>query len=667
MLTANSPTTSTTNQATAPDTAYPHLLSPLTIAGHVLRNRVLMPPMGTEMCTEYGLSTPREAAYYGARAVGGTAVVMTGINFVQSELEPIHKGLARVDSDDCIPGLRGIAEAVHAGGGLAALQLTPGLGRNNQYYDELGMEPVSSSDNTYFFDPSRRCRPLTTEEIRLIVQRVGEAARRGAEAGFDAIDLHGHTGYLVDQFMSALWNRRTDEYGGSPENRARFAVECLRAIKDNAPDCIVSFRISVNHRFEGGRTWEETQALVQALEAGGLDMILCDDGSYEAMDYVFPPYYLGDAPMWEAAARVKEVVSIPVAACGSLTPEIGERLIAEGSADLVALGRPLIADPDLVVKLEQGRRADVRPCIRCNQMCTGNAFFGLPVACAVNPEAGFELERVIEPGSVTEPKRVVVVGAGPAGLEFARVAGLRGHRVEIYEKGDRIGGVLLPAATPDFKRELFRMIGWWERQLEQIPTVSIHLGHEVTVDDEVLTGADVLVLANGSHPFVPESVVVAPGARPIDVLAFHRGAPLGQRVVVCGGGLSGADAALEIAQKGHAVVILEMVEEIAGDMLMLNRISLLRELEAHGVEIRTRTLVKEITPEGVRVTGPEGAAELVEADTVITAFGLKPATGAGDALAAAVPGAEVIRVGDCVKPRKVGDAINDAYVAALAL
>lgn len=645
------------------ETAYPHLLSPLPIAGHVLRNRVIMPPMGTEMGTEDGLSTPREAAYYGARAAGGTAVVMTGVNFVQSDLEPVQKGLARADSDACTPGLRGIADAVHAGGGLAALQLTPGLGRNNQNYDAFGMAPVSSSDNTYFFDPSRRCRPLTTEEIRLIVTRVGEAARRGAEAGFDVIDLHGHTGYLVDQFMSAVWNRRTDEYGGSPENRARFAVECLAAIKDSAPGCITSFRISVNHRFEGGRTWEETQALVQALEAGGLDMILCDDGSYEAMDYVFPPYYLGDAPMWEAAAKVKEVVSIPVAACGSLTPEIGDQLLADGKADLIAMGRPLIADPEIVAKLRAGRREDIRPCIRCNQLCTGNAFFGLPIGCAVNPEVGYERERVIVPGSVAEPKRIAVIGAGPAGLEFARVAGTRGHVVDVYEKGEEIGGVLLPAATPDFKRELFRMIGWWRRQLDALDTVTIHLGHEVSPTDAVLEDADVVVVAAGSHPFIPGSVAVAEDAAPVDVLAFHRGAELGHRVIVCGGGLSGADAALEIAQDGHEVVILEMADEIAGDMLMLNRISLLRDLAEHGVEIRTGALVREILPGGVRVTDSEGVESLVEGDTVITAFGLRPAT----EIAAALAPREVIALGDCVKPRKVGDAINDAYVAGLAV
>ncbi len=644
-----------------PPRSYETLLSPIRIGGLELPNRVVLAPMGTEMGTEDGRSTPREAAYYGARAAGGTALVMTGVNFVQSDLEPIAHGLARADTDDeHTAGLRGIAEAIHAAGGLAALQLTPGLGRNNQNYDAMGMEPVSSSDNTYFFDPERRCRPLTTEEIRLIVLRMGEAARRAHEAGSNVVDIHGHTGYLVDQFMSSCWNRRTDEYGGSPENRARFAVECIRAVKENAPDAVVSFRISVNHRFDGGRTREETQELVRALEAGGLDMILCDDGSYEAMDYVFPPYYLGDDCMVDAAKRVKDVVSIPVGACGNITPDSGEAILQRGDANLIVIGRGLIADPDLVAKLREGRPEDVRPCIRCNQLCTGNAFFGKAIGCAVNPEVGYEGVRVITPTDA--PRRIAIIGAGPAGLEAARVAGGRGHTVDVYEQREDIGGVLLPAAAPDFKEELRRMIPWWRTQLDALDTVTVHLREAIAADDPRLAKADEVIVAAGSQPLMPASI---PGIeRVIDVLAFHEGAEVGHRVVMCGGGLSGADAALELAEAGHEVVIVEMSDEIARDMLMLNRISLLRNLTEAGVRILTGTTVTAIGGDGVHVEGHDGASVL-EADTVIAAFGSRPATGLAEELAA--QGISARTVGDCVSPRKVGDAVNDAYELALAL
>lgn len=643
-------------------TDFSSLLSPLQIGALRLPNRVIMSPMGTEMGTADGRSTPREAAYYAARAAGGTALVMTGVNFVQSDLEPVAPGLARADTDEHTAGLKAIADAVHAAGGLAALQLTPGLGRNNQYYDQHGMEPVSSSENTYFFDPQRLCRPLTTEEIELLVRRTGEAARRAHEAGFDVIDIHGHTGYLVDQFMSACWNRRTDEYGGSPENRARFAVECIRAVKQNAPGRVVSFRISVNHRFEGGRTWEETQQLAKALEAGGLDMILADDGSYEAMDYVFPPYYLGDDCMADAARRLREVLSIPVAACGNITPENGEKLLERGHADLIAIGRGLIADPDLVSKLREGREQDVRPCIRCNQMCTGNAFFGAAIGCAVNPEVGYEGVRVLSPAP--QRRRVAIIGGGPAGLEAARAAGTRGHHVELFEQRENLGGVLLPAATPDFKRELRRMIPWWERQLAHLENVTVHLGQQIDPTDPRLAEFDEVIVAAGSTPVLPGMIEGLDREGVIDVLDFHEGAPVGRRVVVCGGGLSGADAALELAQLGHRVTVVEMAEEIARDMLPLNRAALLRDLGAHDVELLTSATVQAVTGAGVVIEGPEGR-RVLEADTVISAFGLRPATHLAEQFVER--GVTVRTVGDCVSPRKVGDAVNDAYVLALEL
>lgn len=489
---------------------------------------------------------------------------------------------------------------------------------------------------------------------------MGEAARRAHEAGFDVVDIHGHTGYLVDQFMSSCWNRRTDEYGGSPENRARFAVECIRAVKENAPDAVVSFRISVNHRFDGGRTRDETQELVRALEAGGLDMILCDDGSYEAMDYVFPPYYLGDDCMVDAAKRVKDVVSIPVGACGNITPDSGEAILQRGDADLIVIGRGLIADPDLVAKLREGRPENARPCIRGNQLCTGNAFFGKAIGCAVNPEVGYEGVRVISPTDA--PRRIAIIGAGPAGLEAARVAGGRGHTVDVYEQREDIGGVLLPATAPDFKEELRRMIPWWRTQLDALDTVTVHLGEAIAADDPRLAEADEVIVAAGSQPLMPASI---PGIeRAIDVLAFHEGAEVGHRVVMCGGGLSGADAALELAEAGHEVVIVEMADEIARDMFMLNRISLLRNLAEAGVRILTGTTVTAIGGDGVHVEGHDGASVL-EADTVIAAFGSRPATGLAEELAA--QGISARTVGDCVSPRTVGDAVNDAYELALAL
>ncbi|NLT28918.1 MAG: FAD-dependent oxidoreductase [Propionibacterium sp.] len=540
------------------------------------------------------------------------------------------------------------------------MQLTGGLGRNNQYCATLGMEPRSSSDNTWFFDPTVICKPLEIDEIHKLVAAFGDAAARAAKAGVDAIDIHGHTGYLVDQFMSACWNRRTDEYGGSVENRCRFVNEVVAAVKQNAPGLPVSFRISVDHKFEGGRTWEETKFIVRELERGGVDLIICDDGSYEAMDYVFPPYYLGDNCMVSAAERVKQVVDIPVAACGNITAEAGEEILARGGADMIGIGRGLIADPEIINKIKAGRAESIRPCIRCNQMCTGHAFIGKPLGCAVNPEVGYEGERVLT--EVSDPKNVVIVGAGPAGLEAARVAGRRGHRVRVYEATDRIGGVLFPAATPDFKRELRKMIDWWQRELDELPNVEVTLNHRIEADAPDLREAEAILVATGSQPLLPAGI---PGIEhAIDVLYAHTGATVGQRVVVCGGGLSGADYALEIAEEGHEVTIVEMADEIARDMFSINKVSLLRSLAEAGVTVLTNTTVTEIKPDGVTATGPDGELTL-PADTVVAAFGVLPETDLIGALADL--GDKATAMGDCVDPRKVGDAINEGYEAAFAL
>ena len=640
---------------------FTHLLEPITIGNVTIDNRLLLTPMGTELGTVDGKSTPAEAAYYAARAAGGTGLVMTGINFVSGIIDPIAPGLARLDTDEHTAGIKAIADAVHAAGGKLATQFTMGLGRNNQYCATLNMEPRSSSDNTWFFDPNVICKPLTVEEIARIVSDTGDAARRAYEAGVDIIDIHGHTGYLVDQFMSPCWNRRTDQYGGSVENRCRFAAELIAAVKENAPGLPVSFRISVNHLFEGGRTADETIPIVQELEKAGIDLLICDDGSYEAMDYVFPPYYLGDNCMVQAAEQMKPHVSIPVAACGNITPGNGEEILARGGADMIGIGRGLIADPDIIVKIKAGQAARIRPCIRCNQLCTGNAFNGKAIGCAVNPEVAHEFEWKI--ADAPAAKRIAIVGAGPAGLEAARVAGLRGHQVDVYEKSDRLGGVLFPAATPDFKRELHKMIDWWEGELAPLDNVQIHFDHEITADSPELAEADEVIVATGSKPVAPP----IPGLdKPIvmEVIEAHTGGEPGKRVVVCGGGLSGADLGLELAEDGHEVTIVEMVDEIARDMLFLNRTSLLRSLDEHDVKVLTSTKVIEVVDDGVVVEGPDGQQTL-QCDTVVAAFGVAPENELVGALSGL--GAKVHALGDCVQPRKVGDAINDAYVLAYSI
>lgn len=300
---------------------FDHILAPGRIGRLELKNRVLMPPMGSGMGTPEGWFSERQCAYYAERARGGAALIVTELTAAVTDFE-ILAGLNRADTDEAIPGIRALADAVHAAGGKLAVQLTAGQGRNNPAFT-ADRPPVSASDNPNFFAPDVLCRALETEEVATIVRRFGEAALRCAAAGVDMIDVHGHTGYLIDQFLGRQWNRRTDQYGGSVENRTRFAAEIVQAIKGAVPQMPVSFRLSVSNRMPGSRDAAEAQQIALILQEDGVDLLMADDGAYDSMDYVFPPYYLGDAPMVGAAQTLKEVLSIPVLAVGNLKP--GER------------------------------------------------------------------------------------------------------------------------------------------------------------------------------------------------------------------------------------------------------------------------------------------------------------------------------------------------------
>lgn len=640
---------------------FERLLSPGQWGPMEVRNRLVMPPMGTGMSEPDGSFSAMEIEYYAERAHGGTGLVMTGIVGVDDDLDPLTPGLPRATSDDHVPAMQRLAEAVHAGGAKLAVQLTAGVGRN-AFVADPDAPPPSASAVPAFADPSVDCRPVTTEELARLVERFAAAARRAVEAGVDAIDLHGHTGYLIDQFMSEVWNHRDDAYGGDFEGRMRLPVEIVHAVREAVgADVPVSFRLSMAHGFDGGRTLEDGQAIARRLVEAGIDVLEPDLGSYEAMDYVFPPYYLGDAPMVSAAEAARQVVDVPVVAVGNLTPEGAEAVLADGVADFAAIGRGLIADPAWGEKLAAGARERLRPCIRCNQMCIGGHLIGSHTGCAVNPPVGRLGDASAAPASAS--RRVLVVGGGPAGLEAARVAATRGHEVTLCERDEALGGVIRPASRPEFKRELGALVDWWVTELDALG-VDVRLGSQITIDSPELDWADAVIVATGSRPLRLD-IPGIDGDHVTAVLAFHeRSEPVAGDVVVAGGGLSGCDAALEAAADGARVTIVEMEDDIARDMIPINRITLLGKLAQQGVAVRTGHRLEAIEPGRVLATDKDGQVVKIPADRVIDALGVRP----HDTLARTLDDRHrVVTVGDCVEPRKVGEAVHAGFDAAATL
>ena len=643
---------------------YSILWRPIDINKCRIRNRISMSGMGTFTPTTVDqVETESGLRYYEERAKGGIGLIHTGAYFID---EKTAQGGRTLDfsTDKSIPSGTTLTERVHRWGAKIFAQLSCGTGRNGM--PQIGERvPISSSENPSFYNPDMICRALTIDEIEEMMEHWKVAALNAVRMGFDGIQIHAHAGYLMDQFMSEIWNHRTDKYGGSFENRCRFTMETVDAIRSVVgPDFPITYRISLDHRFPGGRTIEESMKILDVLDKSGIDAFDIDAACYETMDYIFPTRYTGEACMAYVCEEARKHLTKPIINTGNHSMESAVALLESGNADIVQFGRQSIADPQFANKLREGRREDVRPCIVCNEECIGRIFGRLTqLSCTVNPSVGFESYMEVKP--VSKPTNVVVIGGGPGGLEAARCAAERGCSVTLYEKADHLGGTFLTIATGDFKWRMPQLIEWYRVQLEKLG-VKVVLNTEMSVDDPVLKSADAIFVATGSKSFMP-NIPGIDNKKVIDVVDVHKnGMPEGKNVVICGGGLSACDTAIEYGKAGDRhISIVEMLPDVGSDVMVVNKISVDRLLKEYNVELLTSTKVVGVTDEGVEVEH-DGAKRIVPADVVVAAFGRARNLELADAIENAYPTKTTI-IGDCMKPAKAGPAIREGFYAAMSL
>lgn len=621
------------------------LFEPITIRGMTLKNRIIMPAMQVSL----GFRSSQAQAYFSERARGGVAAIITPATSVDSFI--FDEAWGRVGAAArFISGARLLVDAVHEAGAKVGIQLWHG----NYLPQGIGMmdgrgQPVAPS-------PREEMRELTVAEIHSIALKFALAAVGAKLAGFDFVELHGAHGYLLSQFFSPAFNRRTDEYGGDLAGRMRFALECVSttrtAVGENYP---VFFRVGAWEDMADGIKTEEAVQFAAELEGTGVDVIDVSVGYLSELGSGASPG--PDKPMGtfvHLAEAIKKKVTIPVVAVGRLnSPDIAEALLAEGKADLVAIGRQLIADPLWPKKVAAGQTENIVPCLSCN-ICLDTIFATEELKCSVNASLAKEEEYALRP--TKKKRKVLVVGGGPAGMEAARTAAMRGHEVVLWEKKEELGGQLLLAAVAPHKEVIIHLNKYMAGQLKKAG-VQIVLGHEATAESVKAMRPEVVVLATGSTPFIPD----IPGVRrdnvvlALDVLAgWER---VGDRVVVIGGELVGCETADYLAQKGKIVTIARRGPSIAAGMNPRARDNLLARLIKNGVTMLTGVRYEEITDKGLVITDKEGQKQNIEADTVALATGAIPKT----ELTTELEGQDIALhfIGDCVTPGKIIDAIRD--------
>lgn len=642
------------------------LLEPGYIGKLKIKNRVVMAAMGAHGLHEEGGDWgERYRAYYAARAAGGVGLITTEATFVTQALEPFTKGLFNLASDRHVSSLRLLADTLHSYGCRLSIQLTAGFGRvvPPPVVPE-GVLPVSASVNTHHspvipLGPDAKTRAITTEEAAALAQSFGYAAMRCREGGADCVELHGHEGYLLDQFMTPLWNRRDDHYGGSREKRLNLAREAIASIKrDAGQDFPVIYRYGIAHHLEGGREEKEGLWIARELEKMGVDALHVDAGCYETHWWPHPPQYFPPGCMVDIAAKVKKVTSLPVIAVGRLhSPETAERALAEGKTDFIAIGRGLLSEPDWVNKIAEGRTDELVPCLGCHEGCKWQMIAGEPTSCAINPSCGHEIAWSLTP--LKEKRSLLVVGGGPAGIEAARVGAARGFDVTLWEAAERLGGNLWPAAKPEFKHDISDYIKYLERLVRRLP-INLVLNKRANADDVQQCGANYVILATGASMEDPPFASGAADEVFTVIQVLNGVEPRGNRILVMGGGVIGCETALYLARQGKQVTISTRrdASALAEDLYDHNNHDvLLMMIQAADITVLSETIPLRVENDGV-VINKSGAETKIPVDSLVFSGRMIPENGLGKSLANMH---NVFSVGDCVTPERIMEAVWAAF------
>ena len=650
------------------DPKYDALFTPWKIGNVEIKNRIVLCPMGgTSLfgwCELTGCKFDKEAAkFFLERANNNVGLIIPGI----APLRDTFWGKWLWQNPKMFEDLKVFMDEIHKTGAKLFIQLTAGMGRSWAITElvaplhknkvtrtlikpiiDTNHELASPSPLPSRWDPEITTPELTVEQIHEIIEAFAKTAKLCKDAGVDGVEIHAvHEGYLLDQFTMEWTNHRTDEYGGSFENRYRFPVEIVKAIKERCgADFPVSLRYSVESKVKGfregavpgeeyvevGRNMAESEKAAKYLQDAGYDMLNADNGTYDSWYWAHPPMYMPQNCNLEDVAHIKQFVDIPVVCAGRMEPEVGAKAIAEGRIDAMGVARQFLADPAWITKMIEDRLEDIRPCICCHSGCFNFSSFkghantqsltdtmGL-ARCAINPETMQSSKYKVEPAKTK--KKVAVIGGGIGGMEAAILCAKRGHTVTLYEKSGQLGGVFIAAAAPSFKEKDRALIAWYRRELTKYP-IDVKLNTEIT--DVKTLDADEIIVATGAKANRIPVKGVEKSVEAIDYLLDNSKA--GKKVVIVGGGLTGCEIAYDLYLQGKEPTVVEMQDDlITTKGICLANTSFLRDFfKANKVPVHLETALREITDEGVTVADKEGKTFEIKADTVILSTGYRPA------------------------------------------